>query len=367
MNIFITGGAGYIGSHAALRLLEDGHIVTVVDNMARGNAGALRALEAVATPHQFLEADILDTSAVIDAMRARGVAAVMHFAALTYVGESAEQPLRYYRNNTAGAISLLEACAAVGVQRFVFSSTAATYGEPPPELIPIREDCPQQPINPYGWSKLFVERILSDYHSRVGGAGVPPVIAGSPSMGDSAMRSSTGARPTTPFTFAALRYFNVAGADRKARIGEDHGPETHLIPICLEAALGQRPHVTIYGTDYDTPDGTCIRDYVHVEDLIEAHLSALHGLEKGVRPLFLNVGIGRGYSVREVIDASQRVTGVEFKVVEGARRAGDPPVLYADPAKIQSELNWRAKARDLEQIIEDAWRWKRANPIGYEI
>jgi len=378
MNILITGGAGYIGSHAALRMLEDDHVVTVVDNMVRGNAGAVRALEAVARPHQFqfLEADILDTAGLTDAMKARGVEAVMHFAALTYVGESVEQPLRYYRNNTAGAISLLEACAAANVQGFVFSSTAATYGEPPTELIPIREDCPQRPINPYGWSKLMVERILSDHHLRgsgaggppvinPGGTGVPPVIVGSAPTAEPTMRSRETARTSTGFSFAALRYFNVAGADRKARIGEDHRPETHLIPICLEAALGQRPHVTIYGTDYDTPDGTCIRDYVHVEDLVDAHVIALGALENGDCPQFVNVGIGRGYSVREVIESSQRVTGVTFKVVEGARRAGDAPALYADPSKIQSELNWRAKARDLEQIIEDAWRWKRAHSGGY--
>jgi UDP-glucose-4-epimerase GalE len=343
MNILITGGAGYIGSHAALRLLEDGHVVTIVDNMVRGNAGAVRSLEALAEPHQFqfLEADILDTAGLTDAMKARGVELVMHFAALTYVGESVEQPLLYYRNNTAGAISLLDACARAGVRKFVFSSTAATYGEPPPDRIPIRENCPQLPINPYGWSKLFVERILNDLAASI----------------DHAVR------------FCALRYFNVAGADRKARIGEDHRPETHLIPICLEAALGQRPQVTVFGTDYDTPDGTCIRDYVHVVDLVDAHVAAMNVLKDGATNKggcsYLNVGIGRGYSVREVVEAAQRVTGVNFKVVEGARRAGDPPSLYSDPSRIQAELGWHAAHRDLEVIIEDAWRWKKANPKGY--
>ncbi len=342
MNILVTGGAGYIGSHAALRLLEDGHAVTVIDNMSRGNAGAVRALEAIATPHQFqfLKAELLDTAALIEAMSSRSIEAVMHFAALTYVGESAERPLWYYRNNTAGAISLLDACVATGVKRFVFSSTAATYGEPPPEYIPSREDCPQRPINPYGWSKLMVERALLDY-------------AGSRTRDDS------------PFRFVALRYFNVAGADRRGRLGEDHRPETHLIPICLETALGQRPNVTIFGTDYETPDGTCIRDYVHVDDLVDAHIVAQRGLENGDSPDFVNVGIGRGYSVREVIEAAQRVTGIKFKVVEGARRAGDPPALYADPSLMQSKWGWRAKARTLDEIIEDAWRWKKANPNGY--
>jgi len=343
MNILVTGGAGYIGSHAALRLLEDGHDVTVVDNFSRGNRGAIDVLRAVDTSDSFdfTEADINDRDALGGVMRDRAIEAVMHFAALAYVGESVEQPLRYYRSNSAGALALLEAMDAAGVDRLVFSSTCSTYGEPAADQIPIRETCPQAPINPYGWSKLIVERMLHDLVEARRRAG-------------------------KPFAFAALRYFNVAGADRKGRIGEDHKPETHLVPIALEAALGQRDHLSIYGTDYPTPDGTCIRDYVHVDDLIDAHVAVLHALDpRKHEARAYNLGIGRGYSVREVIDAAKRVTGVDFPVVEGERRPGDPPTLYADPSKIERELDWTADVRDIDTIIADAWRWKQAHPDGY--
>ncbi|MBT8485615.1 MAG: UDP-glucose 4-epimerase GalE [Phycisphaerales bacterium] len=338
MNVLVTGGAGYIGSHAALRLREDGHAVTVVDDLSRGNAGAIAALERIeaAEPFHFVRADLGDRDRMTAVLRERGVEVVMHFGAWTYVGESVEQPLRYFRNNTASALALIEAMDAAGVGRLIFSSTCATYGEPPPEEIPIAETCRQTPINPYGRSKLFVEGMLRDYAQAKG----------------------------RDFAFAALRYFNVAGSDRHGRIGEDHDPETHLIPICLQAALGQRPDVTIFGTDYPTPDGTCVRDYVHVEDLVDAHVAVMEALRGGETRVY-NVGIGRGYSVREVIDACHAVTGVPFRVRTGARRPGDPPTLYADPARIRDELRWQASYDDLAAIVETAWRWMKTHPAGY--
>jgi UDP-glucose 4-epimerase len=339
MNVLVTGGAGYIGSHAALRLLEDGHPVTIVDDLSRGRRGAITALEKLGGDLRFVQADMGDRVVMEKALRDRHIELVMHFAALTYVGESVQQPLRYYRNNTASALALIEAMEATGVQRLVFSSTAATYGEPPPEFIPIKENCPQQPINPYGKSKLMVEQILFDH-----------------------LQAQREAKQD--FAFAALRYFNVAGNDEQCRIGEDHDPETHLIPICLDVALGKRPHITIFGTDYPTPDGTCIRDYVHVSDLIDAHITVMHALKPGDGRTY-NIGIGRGSSVREVIDECRRVTGIKFKEVEGPRRAGDPPSLYADPAKIKAELNWSASHVKLQDSIASAWQWRKAHPNGY--
>ena len=339
MNVLVTGGAGYIGSHAALRLLQDGHRVIIVDDLARGRRGAINALQDVAEL-QFLDADFGDKPAMIDLMRDRSIDLVMHFAALTYVDESVSQPLRYYRNNAANALSLLEAMEQTGVNRFVFSSTCATYGEPAPQHIPITEDCPQRPINPYGRSKLAVEQMLFDHlHAKtVGGE---------------------------EFAFATLRYFNVAGSDRNGRLGEDHDPETHLIPICLDVALGKRDAITIFGTDYDTPDGTCIRDYVHVDDLIDAHVTVMNSLKPGDGRAY-NIGIGKGYSVREIIDAARRVTAVDFEAQEGPRRPGDPPNLYADASKIRDELGWSAQITDLDEIIATAWHWRRNHPNGYQ-
>jgi UDP-glucose 4-epimerase len=343
MNVLVTGGAGYIGSHAALRLIEDAHAVTVIDNCARGNRGAIAALQQVAAQRQadfqFIECDIGDRARVEALLRTRGVELVMHFAALAYVGESVQQPLRYYRANAAGALALIEAMDAAGVKRMVFSSTCATYGEPPPSRIPIAEDCPQNPINPYGRSKLHVENFLFDHaHAqRLKGE---------------------------DFAFVALRYFNVAGADRRGRIGEDHKPETHLVPICLEVAIGQREAITIHGDDYPTPDGTCIRDYVHVEDLIDAHVVAMDALKPGEARAY-NVGLGRGHSVREVIDACRRATNVNFPETVGPRRDGDPPVLYNDPTRITDDLHWQARMTDLQEIVATAWRWKQSHPTGY--
>ena len=339
MNILVTGGAGYIGSHAALRLLSDNHAVTVIDNLVRGNRGAIEALEKLKGDFLFVNVDVGDRARLETILRQRRIELVMHFAGLTYVGESVQQPLRYYRANAAAALALVEAMEAADVKRMVFSSTAATYGEPAPGHIPIAETCPQNPINPYGRSKLQVESMLFDYAHAQRAAG-------------------------KDFAFAALRYFNVAGADRQGRLGEDHKPETHLIPICLEVALGQREAITIFGADYPTPDGTCIRDYVHVEDLIDAHVVAMKALRVGDTRTY-NIGIGRGYSVREVIECCRRVTGIRFAEKVGERRPGDPPSLYADPSKIGAELYWRARITNLEEIIATAWRWKQAHPRGY--
>ncbi|MFM7260885.1 MAG: UDP-glucose 4-epimerase GalE [bacterium] len=337
MRFLVTGAAGYIGSHAALRLLEDGGEVIVVDSLLRGHAGAIAALRRVGgTRLTFVDADIRDTDRVARTLNTHGVVdAVLHFAALTYVGESVERPAEYHSVNLDGGKSLLEAMRRTGVRRMLFSSTAATYGEPAPEEIPITEATPQRPINPYGASKLAFEH---------------------------ALREECAADPA--FGAVALRYFNVAGADAHGRLGEDHRPETHLIPICLEVALGKRSHLTVFGEDYPTHDGTCVRDYVHIEDLVEAHLLALGALEPG-RFRAWNVGIGRGHSVREVIDICRRVTGHAIPTVSAPRRAGDPQVLYADARAIERDLGFRPKKPALETAVADLWRWMQANPRGY--
>ena len=325
MKVLVVGGAGYVGSHAVRALEAAGHEAWVFDNLYQGHRGAV-------PEGRLLEGDLLNRDQLDAAFQQTGAEAVMHFAALTLVGESCEHPARYYENNVVGTLHLLEAMRAAGVWRIVFSSTAATYGTP--ESSPIPEDAPQQPINPYGYTKLAMEHALESYAGAYG------------------------------FGFAALRYFNAAGAAAAGDIGEDHDPESHLIPIVLQVALGQREHVTIFGDDYATPDGTCIRDYIHVEDLCDAHVRALERLEPGTM-FKLNLGTGQGFSVREVIDACRQVTGHAIPAVEGERRAGDPAELVADSRRAQELLQWTPRYTHVEQIAAAAWKWHESHPHGY--
>lgn len=325
MRILVTGGAGYIGSHAVEFLLSRGHDVHVYDNLSAGHRRAV-------PPERLVEGDLSDTPRLDQVFVEQRIEAVMHFAAFALVGESVRHPAKYYQNNLVCTLNLMEVMRRHHVGRFVFSSTCATYGVP--ERVPITEDQPQRPINPYGKAKLAVEHVLADYATAYG------------------------------WGYAALRYFNAAGASTRADIGEDHDPETHLIPVILQAVLGVRSHVEVFGTDYDTPDGTCVRDYIHVEDLAEAHLLALEHLQPG-KELHYNLGMGRGYSVREVIRTVEEVTGKHVAVKEGPRRAGDPPVLVASAEKIQRELGWRPRYTELRPIVESAWHWHRNHPRGY--
>lgn len=325
MNLLVTGGAGYIGSVTAQALLAAGHGVVVVDDLSTGHRGA------VPEGARLVVADAGDARAMRALMAAEGVEAVMHFAALSLVGDSMREPLRYYRHNVGGAIGLLEACVAAGVGRFVLSSTAAVYGTP--DVVPVPETAALRPASVYGETKLAIERLLH-WLSVTRGLG-----------------------------YAALRYFNAAGAAPGR--GEDHRPETHLVPLVLQAALGRRPEVRVFGADYPTPDGTAVRDYVHVEDLARAHVLALEALAPGVGGAY-NLGNGAGFSVREVIDVCRRVTGADLNVVEAPRRAGDPPVLVADASKAAAELGWRPRFADLEAIVASAWAWHSAQPDGYE-
>jgi UDP-glucose-4-epimerase GalE len=301
--------------------------VAVVDNLARGHRPAVHPAA------RFHRLGLRQSGALARVLLAERTDCVMHFAALTDVGESVREPLLYYRNNTAGTLSLLAAMDRAGVNRIIFSSTCAVYGTHAES--PIAESCPREPISPYGRSKQAVEDVLIDR------------AAADPDFG-----------------FVALRYFNAAGCAADGSLGEDHRPETHLIPILLQTALGQREAVTLFGADYETPDGTCIRDYIHVEDLAAAHLSALAAVTAGTAA-FYNVGIGRGFSVREVIAAVERVTGKSVPLIEGARRPGDPPALVADPRKVQADLGWRPLYTDLDETIATAWRWFRTRPHGY--
>jgi UDP-glucose 4-epimerase len=341
--ILVTGAAGYIGSHAALRLVEGGHHVVAWDDLSRGHRGAIDAVASAADElpgsFEFVTGSISDRTTLATTLRERAIDVVMHFAAFAYVGESVDEPLRYYDNNTGGACRLLQAMNDADVETLVFSSTCATYGEPTADRIPIAESCPQSPINPYGRSKLMVEHMLADH-------------------------AEACRRQGRPFAYAALRYFNVAGSDPEGRVGEDHRPETHLIPICLEVAAGRRDVVTIFGEDYDTPDGTCIRDYVHVVDLVDAHLAVMSVLAPGDERRY-NVGIGHGWSVRDVLDACRRITGHPIPERSGPRRAGDPPRLFADATRIREELGWTPGVTDLDETVATAWRWMQANPRGY--
>jgi UDP-glucose 4-epimerase len=325
MRILVTGGAGYVGSHCLRRLLKSGHEVVVYDNLYQGHAAAV-------PPGLLVQGDLSDQPKLAALMEDRRIDAVMHFAALALVGESVQKPELYYRNNVLGSFHLLDAMRETGVRKIVFSSTTATYGTP--ERMPIAETTPQQPINPYGFSKLVVERMLEDFAAAHG------------------------------FGFAALRYFNAAGAAEDGSIGEDHTPESHLIPIVLQVALGQRPSISVFGEDYPTPDGTCVRDYVHVEDLATAHLAALERLQPG-KGIKVNLGSGRGYSVREVIEACRKITGHAIPAASAPRRAGDPPELIADARLARELLGWTPRYTTIESIVETAWRWHKAHPRGY--
>jgi UDP-glucose-4-epimerase GalE len=326
MRILVTGGAGYIGSHAVRLFLSRGHDVWVYDNLSMGHRAAVPA-------ERLIVGDLSELPRLDHALVLNRIEAVVHFAAFAYVGESVQHPARYYQNNLVNTLHLLDAMRRHQVGRIVFSSTCATYGIP--QQVPITEDEPQKPINPYGATKLAVERALADYAAAYG------------------------------WGYAALRYFNAAGANPDGTIGEDHDPETHLIPLVIQAAMGQRPAIEVFGTDYPTPDGTCVRDYIHVDDLAEAHLRALEALKPG-KYVRCNLGTGRGYSVREVIRVTEEVTGKTVPVKEGPRRAGDPPVLVASSEKARQELGWQPRYTELRPIIETAWNWHRKHPQGYD-
>ena len=321
MAILVTGGAGYIGSHSVLTLQKAGYEVIVLDNLVYG--------------HQDIAKDVLQAKLIVGDTNDRAlldrvfaehkIEAVMHFAAYAYVGESVSEPDKYYRNNVVGTLTLLEAMVEANIKKFVFSSTCATYGVP--ESVPITEDQPQNPINPYGATKLMVERILQDFARAY------------------------------DFRSVCLRYFNAAGADPEGRIGEDHNPETHLIPLVLQTALGQRDSISIFGTDYDTPDGSCIRDYIHVLDIAQAHILALKYLmQDGATDVF-NLGNNNGFSVKEVIDTARKITGKEIKAEVSNRRPGDPPALVGSGVKAQKILGWQPAYSNLDDIISHAWQW----------
>jgi UDP-glucose 4-epimerase len=322
MKILVVGGAGYIGSVCAELLLDQGHGVTIFDNLSEGHR---RALDPRA---EFVEGDLVDRQLIEKTLAKQQPDAVMHFAANALVGESMQNPSKYFRNNIANGLNLLDAMISAGVEKIIFSSTCAIFG--PPERVPIDETMTPRPINPYGESKLAFEKILRWYGEIHG------------------------------LKFVSLRYFNAAGAS--AKFGEDHRVETHLIPNVLKVALGQKPKVEIFGTDYETPDGTCIRDYIHIVDLARAHILALDA----TRGAFYNLGTGGGASVRDVIDSCRKITGRNIDIVEKPRRPGDPPRLIASSEKIKRELGWQPQVQSLDAIIESAWKWHQKFPRGYE-
>jgi UDP-glucose 4-epimerase len=317
MKVLVTGGAGYIGSHMALVLLRAGHDVVVVDDLSAGHR------DAVPAGAVFVEASVADRARMGEVLRVHGIEAILHFAARIQVGESVIDPRRYYEGNVAASIALLDSALDAGVNRFVLSSTAAVYGDP--VRVPIDEDHPTSPINPYGDTKLAIERMLGAYGRAYG------------------------------LRWAALRYFNAAGADVEAGLDERHDPETHLVPLVVDVALGRRDAITVFGHDYDTPDGTCVRDYIHVLDLCDAHLVALEHLASGGEGGAFNLGTGQGHSVAHVVDVVRRVSGREVRVVRGPRRAGDPPSLVASPERAARILGWRARRVLLEDIVRDLW------------
>lgn len=318
--VLVTGGAGYIGAHACKALARAGYAPITYDNLVYGHRSAVKwgPLEV---------GDISNYQRLEAVMRQYSPIAVLHFAAYAYVGESVEDPAKYYRNNVAGTLKLLQTMRDCGVDKIIFSSSCATYGMP--EQIPIAEDHPQIPINPYGRTKLMIEWILDDFASAYG------------------------------LEYISLRYFNAAGADPEGEIGEDHTPETHLIPLVLDAALGRRGHLEIFGTDYDTPDGTCIRDYIHVSDIADAHLLALEYLLNGGKSDTFNLGNGNGFSVREVVSTARKIAGGDIPVKESNRRPGDPPSLVGSSDKIQKELHWKPLFQSLDSIVDTAWQWHK--------
>lgn len=322
--VLVVGGAGYIGSHMVKELVRDGYEVIVLDNLSRGHRDLIPG-------GVFVEGDLGDVAVLGHIFSKYKIGAVMHFAAFSLVGESVEKPLDYYRNNVSRTVELLATMQRHGVNRFIFSSTAAVYGEP--ARVPITEDLPCHPTNPYGASKLAVERLLADCEQ------------------------------ATDLRYVSLRYFNAAGADVSGTLGERHEPETHLIPLVLRVATGERKQISIYGADYPTPDGTCIRDYIHVSDLAAAHLLSLKRLMSGGGSAVYNLGNSRGHSVREVIDTARHVTGREIPVTVAARRPGDPAVLVADSSRARRELGWSPRHEELASIIETAWKWHRQEAV----
>ena len=326
MAILVIGGAGYIGSHTARILADRGHDVVVFDSLELGHREAVEGLPLVV-------ADYADRDALDRTIREHGVDAAMHFGAYASVGDSVADPAKYYENNIGGGLILLRALLDGGVRHLIFSSSAATYGEP--QEIPIPEDHPQKTTNPYGETKLIYERILRDYDAAYGLKSV------------------------------SLRYFNAAGADPAGRLGEDHDPEQHLIPLIIDAALGRRENIKIFGTDWDTADGTCLRDFVHIVDLADAHIRALDYLRAGGKTTAYNLGNSQGHTVKQAIEAVERVTGRTVNAVPAPRRPGDPARLVASCERIKAELGWQPQYPDIETIIEHAWRWREAHPHGY--
>jgi len=327
MAILVCGGAGYIGSHAVHQLIEKGESVVIVDNLQTGHR------DAVHPKAKFYEGDIRDADVLDKIFTENAIDTVVHFAANSLVGESVEKPLKYFNNNVYGMQILLESMVKHSVDKIVFSSTAAVYGEP--KRIPILEDDPTEPTNPYGESKRIMEKMMK-WVSRANGV-----------------------------RFVSLRYFNAAGAIEDGSIGEDHNPESHLIPLILQVPMGKRDHITVFGEDYPTPDGTCLRDYIHDIDLADAHVLAIDYLRKGGESNIFNLGNGRGFSVKEMIEAAKKATGRDIKVEIGARRAGDPAQLIASSEKAKKVLGWRPKYTDVKQIIQTAWTFHQKHPEGY--
>lgn len=326
MAILVTGGAGYIGSHTVAELLDLGEEVVVLDNLQTGHKAALLG-------GKLYEGDLRDKELLSKLFSENSIDAVIHFAANSLVGESMQNPGKYYDNNVFGTLSLLEAMKDAGVRRIVFSSTAATYGEP--EKVPIEEGDRTEPTNVYGETKLMMERMMSWFDKVLG------------------------------IKYVSLRYFNAAGAHESGKIGEDHRPESHLIPLVLQTALKQRPHIAVFGEDYATPDGTCVRDYIHVSDLADAHVRAVNYLREGNDSNVFNLGNGQGFSVKEVIETARKVTGLDIPVVTEPRRAGDPAILVASSDKARSVLGWSPARTQLEEIISGAWGWHQSHPHGY--